>query len=95
MIVIATIDLKVKSYDELIFEITRLNTDKYLLEQKVDRLNNIINELEKELINCIKEAKLKWGNQLTDKGYLDIQMTVKNYEDVLNKLQELKGVDKE
>lgn len=95
MIVIATIDLKVKSYDELIFEITRLNTDKYLLEQKVDRLNNIINELEKELINCIKEAKLKWGNQLTDKGYLDIQMTVKNYEDVLNKLQELKGSDKE
>ena len=60
-------------------------------EEEIERLNNIINELEKELINCIKEAKLKWGNQLTDKGYLDIQMTVKNYEDVLSKIQELKG----
>lgn len=66
-----------------------------LLNAENERLNNTINELEKELINCIKEAKLKWGNQLTDKGYLDIQITIKNYEDILDKLQELKGVDKE
>lgn len=47
----SVIDLKLKSYDELIFEITTLNTNNYLLQQKVedknkeiDRLNNIIDK---------------------------------------------------
>ena len=40
----ATIDLKLKTYDQLAFEITRLNTDKYLLEQKLQQKENIIKE---------------------------------------------------
>ena len=41
----ATIDLKLKSYDELIFEITKLNTDKYLLEQENKQLKEEIDKL--------------------------------------------------
>jgi len=40
----ATIDIKLKSYDELTFEITKLNTDLYLKNKEIERLNNIINE---------------------------------------------------
>lgn len=42
----ATIDLKLKSYDELQFEIMRLNTDNYLKQQQIDKLINNWNELE-------------------------------------------------
>lgn len=45
----ATIDLKLKSYDELQFEIMRLNTDNYLKQQKIDQLTNNWNELEEWL----------------------------------------------
>lgn len=34
----AIIDIKLKSYDELIFEITKLNIDKYLLEKENKQL---------------------------------------------------------
>ena len=40
----STIDLKLKSYDELIFEITTLNTNNYLLQQKVEQLENMRKE---------------------------------------------------
>lgn len=49
----ATIDIKLKSYDELIFEITKLNTDKYLLEQE----NKQLKEDKKKAIEYIKENK--------------------------------------
>ena len=39
------INLKLKTYDELTFEISRLNTDKYLLKEENKRLNNIIKEV--------------------------------------------------
>lgn len=38
------INLKLKSYDELIFEITRLNTDNYLLQQKLDAIKFYIEQ---------------------------------------------------
>lgn len=57
MIKIATIDIKLKSYDELVFEITKLNTDIYLKNKEIERLNNIIEEFEKELTNKIEETK--------------------------------------
>ena len=53
----STIDLKLKSYDELIFEITTLNTNNYLLQQKVEQLENIRKEQEKEL----ESWKKKYG----------------------------------
>lgn len=45
----ATIDIKLKTYDQLIFEITKLNTDIYLKDMEIARLNKIIDELEKWL----------------------------------------------
>ena len=47
----ATIDIKLKSYDELIFEITKLNTDKYLLQQE----NKQLKEDKKKAIEYINE----------------------------------------
>ena len=71
--------------------VEQLLVDKCKAELEVERLNNIINELEKYLTNYIEYTKLKWGNQLTDNGYLDIQMAIKNYGDILDKIKELKG----
>ena len=48
----ATIDIKLKSYDELIFEITKLNTDKYLLEQENKQLKEKLKEAKKILLCC-------------------------------------------
>jgi chaperonin cofactor prefoldin len=44
------INLKLKSYDELIFEITTLNTNKYLLEQKLNKQKEVLDKI-KEYIN--------------------------------------------
>ena len=49
----STIDLKLKSYDKLIFEITTLNTNNYLLQQKVEQLENI----RKEAIEFILDGR--------------------------------------
>ena len=71
----ATIDIKLKTYDELIFEITTLNTKLFLKDKEIERLNNIINELEEFILNhyivghTIQNASL---------------------DDILNKLKELK-----
>ena len=48
-----TIDIKLKSYDELVFEITKLNTDIYLKNKEIERLNNIIDKA----IEYIKAGK--------------------------------------
>ena len=45
------INLKLKTYDELTFEISQLNTDKYLLEQKLQQKENIIKEVRKYIKN--------------------------------------------
>lgn len=62
----ATIDLKLKSYDELQFEIMRLNTDNYLKQQQIQELTNNWNELEewvKELqkFKGINQQGFSWG----------------------------------
>ena len=44
----STINLKLKSYDELIFEITTLNTNNYLLQQKVEQLEKENKELKED-----------------------------------------------
>ena len=61
------INLKLKTYDELTFEISRLNTDKYLLEQKLQQKENIIKEvreyIETEYVQVKnKEYNLSWNN---------------------------------
>ncbi len=47
----SAINLKLKTYDELIYEITKLNTDKYLLEKKLQQKENIIKEVSEKLEN--------------------------------------------
>jgi len=42
---VSEINLRLKTYDELTFEISRLNTDKYLLEQKLQQKETIIKEV--------------------------------------------------
>lgn len=39
------IDIELKSYEELQFEITRLNTDKYLLEQKAKQYREVLDKI--------------------------------------------------
>ena len=61
------INLKLKTYDELTFEISRLNTDKYLLEQKLQQKENIIKEVREYIENnkeytTIKKATKRWQN---------------------------------
>ena len=45
----AIINLKLKTYEQLQFEITKLNTDIFLKDKEIERLNNIVNEIEKWL----------------------------------------------
>lgn len=52
------INLKLKSYDELIFEITRLNTDNYLLQQKLDAIKFYIEQSD------IKD--MLWGKEILE-----------------------------
>ena len=64
-------------------------------DKETKRLNNIINNIEKWLQEEIKSTKekIKVCDDEEDRGiYLD---KVYNYKDVLDKLQELKGSDKE
>ena len=75
---IKNIDLVKKSYEELQQEVIKLVTDKFLLQQEKDRLNNIINELEKWLNEKVEFMKLH-----------SIERMVA-YDDSLHKLKELK-----
>lgn len=45
----ATIDIKLKTYEQLQFEIMKLNTDNYLKQQQLDKYKNVIDKI-KELI---------------------------------------------
>ena len=67
--------------------------DKMLKKQdkEIERLNNIINELEKYLRNEEAEYDRLYEEQ-DEQEYLDKYFATRN---VLNKLQELKGSDKE
>lgn len=59
----STIDLKLKTYQQLQFEITKLNTDIFLKDKEIERLKDLVkqlwnnnkssnlNEEQKELLN--------------------------------------------
>lgn len=70
------IEVNYNDYKRVLEENMRLIPENYKLKKEVERLNNIIDELE------------KWCNE---EMYADDQL----YEKVLDKLQKLKGVDKE
>ena len=78
----ATIDIKLKSYDELIFEITKLNTDKYLLEQENKQL--------KEELENIKDFnnKLQASKDRLDKDDYNLAHILTKLEEWLKEKQE-------
>ena len=49
------IDIKLKTYEQLQFEITKLNTDIFLKDKEIERLNNIINECADEILKELQE----------------------------------------
>ncbi len=63
------------------------------LREEIERLNNIINELEKDVENRLMSIP----DDMCDDALEEIKRTTKIavYQVVLGKLQELKGVDKE
>ena len=74
----ANINLQLKTYDQLVFEITKLNTDIYLKDMEIARLNKIIDEIEKVINECSILGEYKSDRTFIEKDYL------------LNKLKELK-----
>lgn len=68
----STIDLKLKTYQQLQFEITKLNTGIFLKDKEIKRLNNII----KEVREYIEEMQIWLVNfedfGITTKGLLQI-----------------------
>ena len=81
-----TIDVKLKTYEQLQFEITKLNTDIFLKDNEINRLNNIINELEKYL-----EEQSTNLNRLSCSGH--VYFMYQEDLNILNKVKELKERD--
>lgn len=76
--------LKQKDYEELSQSIFDLNLKIMEKDKEIERLNNIINELE------------KWIKEDTEKYMITMETgRAFNMFDILDKLQELKGSDKE
>lgn len=72
------INLKLKSYDELIFEITTLNTNKYLLEQKVKNQKEVLDKIKEYIEHENYKRNILLG--LSEKKYT---------RDILNHILEL------
>lgn len=65
------------------------NYDNYV--QKVETQQK---EFIKWLEDEIKNTQIKWGDKLTENGYIDIAMTVRAYRIILQKYKEIIGDDK-
>lgn len=76
-------ELSEKPTTELALQFMELTADNIIKDKEIDRLNNIINELEKWCNNGIKN-----GIHIAYEQELD-------YEDVLDKLKELKENNKD
>lgn len=66
------------------------------LLEEIERLNNIINELEKYCIEEIEDYSKEIKSQyITDNTRVQYEGEKVCFEDILDRLQELKGSDKE
>ena len=70
----ATIDIKLKTYEQLQFEIIKLNTDNYLKQQQLDKYKNVIDKIKEY---CKEEI-------IDNREYRDVA-----YRDALNNILEL------
>lgn len=77
-------------------ERTKMYQNAYDYSQKMEGKAIILEAQQKEFINYledeIKNTQIKWGNKLTEKGYIDIAMTVRAYQIILQKYKEIIGV---
>lgn len=73
--------------------------ENFEVNKTIDKLRLKHNAQQKEFIKYledeIKNIKMKWGNKLTEKGYIDIAMTVRAYQIILKKYKEIIGVSDE
>ena len=78
-------------YEEVMLEKQLKEKDK-----EIERLNNIINELEKYCIEEIEDYSKEIKSQyITDNTRVQYEGEKVCFEDILDRLQELKGSDKE
>ena len=80
------INLKLKTYDELTFEISRLNTDKYLLEQKLQQKEDIIKEVLFDLHET-RKINAKCHSLKDNKGNLFILIDIDHLDYLINILE--------
>ena len=80
--------IKYIRYDDMISMLNRIKEDNEERDEEIERLNNIIKELEKYL-EKIKDRVIMYG--IDDDTY----KTTNLYRDIKNKIKELKGSDKE
>lgn len=62
----------------------------YIMSKQVDYQGQK-KEFIKYLENEIKNIQIKWGNKLTENGYIDIAMTVRAYQIILQKYKSIIG----
>lgn len=80
----ATIDLKLKTYEQLQFEVNRLVVDNFLKQQELDRYKNNWEELKKWVNSYIENEEYCYlSDNPRDLGRKDV------FEEVLNKMKEL------
>lgn len=66
----ATIDIKLKTYDELSFEITTLNTKLFLKDKEIKRLNNIIDDKKERQDIAIRLLQKMFGTDDYEINYI-------------------------
>ena len=91
---IITIPLNKVSYKELEALTIEQQTQLFVKDKEIERLNNIINELEKE-IDRLLERQYASERFAEENGFCTYLPAKENLLCVKNKLQELKGSDKE
>lgn len=83
--------------EELKKQLEEYQEEVCILDMRTDENIKLINQ-QKEFIKYledeIKNIQIKWGNQLTENGYIDIAMTVRAYQIILQKYKEIIGDDK-
>lgn len=91
----STIDLKLKTYEQLQFEITKLNTDIFLKDKEIERLNK---ELEKYKYSADELYYIKELEERIDEAIYMIEDLMANNLEVHKGepiIKVLKGSDKE
>lgn len=80
------------SFDEVGEQVDIFKKEKIKYEQEIERLSNIINELEKVLDENVELTYVHYGRRQYNKTLTEGGLLFRDY--IKSKLQELKGSDK-